>query len=56
MITLKKPVTYERTDLKIREHAVYATIILKDANGELWQFEGASFYYDLRPHDPPTRG
>ncbi len=47
----KAPVVYERTDMKIREHAVYATVVLKDADGKLWSFTGASFYFDLKPLD-----
>lgn len=41
------PVVYDHAEVKIRPHAVYADVILKDAAGRFWKFSGASFYFDL---------
>jgi hypothetical protein len=45
----KRPLVYERTEIKIRELAVYATVFVKDADGKLWSFSAASMCFDLLP-------
>lgn len=50
----KFPLTHDHTEVKIRPHAAYAKVILKDADGKFWQFEGASFYFDMAQVEPPS--
>ena len=48
----KRPVVHDHTEIKVRQHAVYADVILKDADGKFWKFSGAAFYYDMEPVSP----
>lgn len=41
--------TYICTDLRMTPHALYAILVFTAPDGQEWQIEAASFYYDLTP-------
>ena len=47
------PLTHDHTEVKVRQHAVYADVIMMDAKGRFWKFSAASFYFDLKPVEAP---
>ncbi len=44
-----KPLVHDHTEVRVKEQAIYAKVVMRDADGNFWSFTGATFYFDMKP-------
>lgn len=48
------PLTVLRVDLRQSEHAIYPTVVMQDAKGDIYHHRSSSFLFDLEEGDPKS--